>query len=489
MLPLAPSSSDWEPDARGLGRSLGRFGWVFGWIFTVCFCALGQVTNDVGVPWSSGPTHVRSPAVPLSLADALNLALRQSASIQLAQKAVEAEQGVAIQTRAVAMPKIAVTGNYTAVEPSAVDTPPALIPEFTFGTDQSWQAQVKLVQSVYEGGRIVSALRSAKLIQKASVLDYQAEVANLVLEVQRTYYAVLLAREQVSVQTASVELLTRELADTTRRFEAGVVPRFNVLRAEVELANARPRLSQALNALRISGSTLATLLALDMLDDNGDDVALHLADSLNGERQSFALRDAIGTALKLRPELRALALRRQLLSEDVKSARAGYKPSLQAFGGYESRNSMFSPDLDREVHGWMAGVQLRWDLFDGRLTEGRVRQARAQMEAADIRVEDARRNIDLEVRASHSTFMEAGEVLDSQEKALEQAAEALRLAQARSEAGTGTQLDVLSAQTALTEARSTRVRALHDLAVAKARLERAMGINIPENSLTPRPAD
>jgi outer membrane protein TolC len=85
--------------------------------------------------------------------------------------------------------------------------------------------------------------------------------------------------------------------------------------------------------------------------------------------------------------------------------------------------------------------------------------------------------------------MEAGEVLDSQEKALEQAAEALRLAQARSEAGTGTQLDVLSAQTALTEARSTRVRALHDLAVAKARLERAMGINIPENSLTPRPAD
>jgi outer membrane protein TolC len=84
----------------------------------------------------------------------------------------------------------------------------------------------------------------------------------------------------------------------------------------------------------------------------------------------------------------------------------------------------------------------------------------------------------LEVRTAFSNFREADEVLKSQEKVVEEGEEALRLAKARNEAGTATQLDVLSAQTALTEARTTQVQALHDYAVARARLERAVGANM-----------
>jgi outer membrane protein len=95
-------------------------------------------------------------------------------------------------------------------------------------------------------------------------------------------------------------------------------------------------------------------------------------------------------------------------------------------------------------------------------------------------LDDAGRRIELEVRTAYSNFIEADEVLKSQEKVLEEAEEALRLSRARSEAGTGTQLDVLSAQTALTEARTTQILALHGFSVARARLERAIGINIPK---------
>jgi outer membrane protein TolC len=79
------------------------------------------------------------------------------------------------------------------------------------------------------------------------------------------------------------------------------------------------------------------------------------------------------------------------------------------------------------------------------------------------------------VRTAYSTFIEAREVLESQEKVQEEAEEALRLARARADAGTGTQLDVLDAETSLTQARTTQVQALHDYAVARARLERATG--------------
>jgi outer membrane protein TolC len=85
------------------------------------------------------------------------------------------------------------------------------------------------------------------------------------------------------------------------------------------------------------------------------------------------------------------------------------------------------------------------------------------------------RRVELEVRTSYSAFIEAREVLASQDKVQESAEEALRLAIARVEAGSSAQLEVLNAQTALTEARTTQVQARHDYAVAQARLDRAVG--------------
>jgi outer membrane protein TolC len=140
---------------------------------------------------------------------------------------------------------------------------------------------------------------------------------------------------------------------------------------------------------------------------------------------------------------------------------------------------MLSSDLARLDRGWIAGAQLSWNLFDGLRTQGRIKEATANHERAEVDLDDRTRTIELEVRTAYSNFIEAREVLESQKKVMEQAEEALRLARARSEAGTGTQLDVLSAQTALTDARTTQVQALHDYETARARLQRAVGLNVP----------
>jgi outer membrane protein TolC len=109
------------------------------------------------------------------------------------------------------------------------------------------------------------------------------------------------------------------------------------------------------------------------------------------------------------------------------------------------------------------------------LTRGKVTQAKALYEKSRTDVDDKGRQIELEVRTAYSDFIEAREVLESQQKVQEQADEALREARARAEAGTSTQLDVLDAETSLTQARTTKIQALHDYAVARARLERAIG--------------
>jgi outer membrane protein len=121
------------------------------------------------------------------------------------------------------------------------------------------------------------------------------------------------------------------------------------------------------------------------------------------------------------------------------------------------------------------GLQVDWYLFDGFATRGKVAQAKAAHEKSRVELNDVGGQIELEVRTAYSVFIGANEVLESQKKVQEQADEALRLAKSRAAAGTGTQLDVLSAETALTEARTTQIQAQYEYAVAVARLERAIG--------------
>jgi outer membrane protein TolC len=264
------------------------------------------------------------------------------------------------------------------------------------------------------------------------------------------------------------------LDETGKRFTAGTVPRFNVLRAEVEVANARPKLIRARNAYRTSKDRLANLLG-EKIPPGTDELALELTDKLEAAPWNVELSASVLLALEQRSELEALRKGEALGTENIENAKAGYKPSVQVFAGYGSKSSQFTRDLTEELHGWEAGAQLNWNVFDGFLTKGRIQEATGLHKRAQEELAEAERAVELEVRTAYSSFLDAQEVLRSQEKVQESAEESLRLANARAVAGTATQLDVLNAQTALTEARSIQALALHDYAVSRARLERAIG--------------
>jgi outer membrane protein TolC len=443
-------------------------------LILLALCSLSFFTATA----QAGPSFLATnsfPTQPLSLADAVNIALLQSPTILRAKRDVESAQGVSIQTRAIAIPKINATGGYNAFQKTDVDIITVPNSGLSLGNDQNWSTQVRVVQSLYEGGRILSSLRAARLTRQQSMLVYQTAVADVVLEIELAYFDVLLAAQQITVQEASVELLSQELADTTRRYDAGTVPRFNVLRAEVEVANARPRLIQARNSFRIGKHNLAVLLGFRVPKESPEDIPLTLSGKLEAEPYQLDLQRALGLALEQRTELGALRKGEALRQEDITTARAGYKPSLQIFAGYDGHNTTTNQDLGIVKYGWITGVQLSWNIFDGFASRGKVQQATALYEQAAIDLDETSRRIELEVRTAFSNLTEADEVLKSQLKVVEEAEEALRLATARNDAGTGTQLDVLSAQTALTDARSTQIQALHDFAAARARLERAVG--------------
>lgn len=427
----------------------------------------------------------------LTLEESIDYAVHHNVQVLKAREEIRRTYGVIIETRGEMLPQFSATATWSRREPQTT--------EF-FGNVNSFDGILKLTQVLYAGGAIRGSTKSAYLNREAAVLGFDRIVADTILAVRGRFYDVLYNEQLVKVREASVHLLEEQLDTTKRRFEAGTVPKFDVLRAEVELANARPPLIQARNDLRIAKMQLANLLAI-----NTDPLATEafpyvLIGELKYDEYNVDLQTCLKTAMERRAEIKELQKRAQARREELKIAYAGYKPRIQLYGQFEARNPQLGErvvndngtpfntaddtvkqgttvDLDPTIRGYSGGIEFSWDIFDGFSTHGRVVQARALYEAAKLDAEDKERDVSLDVRRSFSKLQEARETLESQKKAVEQGEESLRLAQARFNVGAGTQLDVLSAQTALTEARTNYAQALFNWNIAVSTLERAMGTN------------
>ena len=150
----------------------------------------------------------------------------------------------------------------------------------------------------------------------------------------------------------------------------------------------------------------------------------------------------------------------------------------EEYGAYDWRmNPAGSSSLSNARDGWTVGLQSSWDIFDGRATAGRVKQSRSQLEQAKLAVAEAQLGVDVDVRRSISTYQQATELAEASKRVVEQAEEAVRLANARFGAGTATQLDVLTSQVDLTTARLNQLQAYYSYNVAVANARRAMGLS------------
>jgi outer membrane protein TolC len=281
---------------------------------------------------------------------------------------------------------------------------------------------------------------------------------------------VLLNRALIKVQEESVKLLQDQLKDQQNRFEAGTVPRFNVLQAEVALANQQPQLISARNAYVISEYQLARTLDID--PGKAGQTTYNAVGQLEVFERPLGLRNAIQMGIEHRPFLKVQRLLILSTKEQVKVALAGYKPQINAVGGFQERNVPTSDRLDDVVNGWFFGVYGTWNIFDGLQTYGAVKAARAQLESARVNYDDAVHQVAQEVEQAYANVQTARETIRSQQKVVEEALEALRLATERLAAGAGVQLDVLNAQVALTQARTTDYQALANYNTALAEFDR-----------------
>ncbi len=424
------------------------------------------VASASAAPRTAGSAADPLPS-PLDLKGAISYALDHNYNIRLAREAIREQEGLIVEVKAQALPSVTATAAYTKKQDELV--------QGVAGSDQDWTILIQARQTIYAGGGVKAAINAQNLVRDASLQNLKATINNALLDVRTKFFNILLARDQIKVQEENIALLTEQLRNVSNRFKAGTVSNFDVLQAEVQLANAQPTLIIARNTYRTSIDQLRQSLGTPASLTGDVSKTIEVVGMLEFTPVQYDLNAALESARVNRPELLALSKTEQANQRNIRLQQAGYLPTVDIVGGYEwiknSTSSRFRDTLD----GALVGVEASWAIFDGRATAGRVMQARSQYEQAHLNTEFQTLGIDVEVRQAYSDLQGSDELVQATLKTVEQARESLRLAIARFNAGTATQLDVLSSQVALSQARINELQANYNYNVALAALRKAIG--------------
>ncbi|MFQ3670517.1 MAG: TolC family protein, partial [Verrucomicrobiia bacterium] len=342
---------------------------------------------------------------------------------------------------------------------------------------EDWAINVRLFQNVYSGQAVRNRVAISKLLEQVRLLEYQALVDRIVMDVRIVFDEILAARTAVEVRRQAIELLREEVKNQKARFDAGTVGELNVVRAEVSLANEFPALEEAENRLKDGKIRLSQLLGLPYLLDR-DNVPFDIQGQLTYRKIDFNLEDCLAKAEAFRPEIKARDLEIQVAEKQIIVERSNALPRVDVFFGYDLFNET-NTALDRDtVGGYITGVQGTWNIFDGFATRGRVDQARARAGSARAAREATRNNVFAEVRTAFLQLQQADATVASQARNTVLARESFVLAQASFDAGLSSQLDILQARNDLTRSQLAELNARLLHRAATARLERSISSQV-----------
>jgi outer membrane protein TolC len=326
---------------------------------------------------------------------------------------------------------------------------------------------------LYTGGRNEAQIALAQANLKGAEAALERAKQQVVFDVKQSYYQVLLAQAGIDVAQRTTAAAEENLRVARARVAAGASPRFDEVQAEVNLANARQGLIRSRNGLALALHGLNAVMAQPL------DTVWQPREAMTMTPLRSDVAGLVQRALENRPELAELRARIVAADAAIALARSGTRPVVVAQGGPTFGNSTGTGGASSGAFGWSVTLSATLTLFDGNLTAERVREAEAR--AQQLRANEAllRQGVELDVRRALINYGSATEELATADKTIEQAQEGFRIANVRFSAGVSTNLEVVQAQAALSQAEANRIQALFNVNLARAQLERAVGGTVP----------
>ena len=252
----------------------------------------------------------------LTLEEVIDVALQNNAQILNATEEVRLRKNETSEALSYVFPRVNVLGNYTETDENLIES----FNDREFGTQKNWDARVELTQPLFAGGKSMAAFHERRLRRRAGEAELQEVTQDVVYSVKKAFFDVLLAESQLEVRQESTRLLETELLEEKRKYEAGVVSQFTVLRAEVAVANSRPQLIRAANAVPLAIEDLRGLLGKPHTHYGEGVERFDIKGTLGTESFDMTLEDALGLAFKKRPRLDKLELLQEAAKKGINSS-------------------------------------------------------------------------------------------------------------------------------------------------------------------------
>jgi len=408
-----------------------------------------------------------------TLKEAVGYALANNPGVVCARAQVdEARSGIVI-ARSSLLPALTLEGSYTRIgQPASISLMPGQ--ELVFSQEDSWQGRASVIQPVFTGGRLLTMYQIARLRWDSARKGYERTQQNTQALVATVYHRLQVARELEKLTTESYEQMQRHVSQTEELYRNGLCSKLDYLRIQVELANSKPQLSQARNAVILAEESFKEILGLPL------DSQLTLKDSLSYEKHEVELSACLETAIANRSDLRQAAIACKLAKKNKYLALTGNFPQLSFVYNYSYQRPY---NFEDEWGGdWAAMVNLSFPLFSGLRTCGKLGEARSQVVQAQTNLQALKRRVKVEVKQAFLQLRQAEETIESQEENVDAASEMVKLAEERYRNGLATNLEYLDTELALTRARTNYLKAIADYLNAWTALQKACGLTQTMNT-------
>lgn len=425
-------------------------------------------------------TLVKRDAV--TLEDVTELALAKSPRLQVAERlADEAARGSDVAFGKL-FPRVDLFASYLYSGPDSKNATrlgalpgalrmPALAPRIP--PDQQFSQNnfaegIVLTYPIYVGGRLIADLEANRLLSLLTRDGVQQTVDELIFNLSSTFYNILRFQENVKATEASVKALEEAKRNIEARVEVGKLPKVDLFKINTRLAAVSQELIRVKNEVEVSHVLLNTLIGIDPTH------RFTLKGPLDYTPKMVELTKSIDQAMALRPELRIAEKEVRIQEQGVRIARAERLPSVNlqtGYMGFESTRGQFFNFDDLTV-----GVNVSIPIFAGGAIRSRIAQEVAKLGRLQAELDRARLEVSREVNATYLSIIEAEARIKTAETALEEAREALRIEQLKTEVGKGIIEDLLDAQAAELQAETNYFRALADGNIAGIGLRKAIGV-------------
>ncbi|MBF2066725.1 MAG: TolC family protein [Calothrix sp. C42_A2020_038] len=405
----------------------------------------------------------------ITLQEALEIARQNNPQLQTSLLELERSRASLRESQAALYPTVSINGNITnsrsAQDRLSVES--GVAPPNSDKSRTVFGGQAEVNYNIYTSGRRAASIRQASEQVRIDELNVETRHQEIKLQVTTRYYDLQAADEQVRIASAATENASASLRDAQALERAGVGTRFDVLRSQVNLANAQQDLANARARQQISQRQLASLLNLPQTINISTADRVEIA-GLWEQR----LEETIIQAFQNRPELQQRLAERNIGEQRRKFALGQLGPQVALVATYDVLDQF--NDSVSATDGYSIGVRANWNLFDGGAARAQAAQAKANIAIAETNFANQRNQIRFEVEQYYAQLQSNLDNVQTATAALDQATEALRLARLRFQAGVGTQTDVIAAENDLTRAQGNRITAILDYNRAFANLQRAV---------------